>query len=446
MSEIIYVFQALPKKESSVLAGVFQYDAPDGPGKFRYVRSYLDREDALPISPVDLPTLRSEVVQAGDRNEGVFGVFRDALPDFWGRLVYASNNSISSLNVNNIMLMRSPDPLRIGALDFSSENRIPELKTIPEVPDMARLVQAAQEILDGNGGGLNREEQRLLLQGTSLGGARPKATVLHEGKLFLAKFPAKDDRFDNARVEMALSDLARSVGIETPRTRLISLPDGRGVFLSERFDRDPVPGKSGVFFRKGFMSALTLLGLDEMENPFGAYPAIADEARKVGIDCGSELYRRMVFNIAVRNSDDHLRNHGFIREGAEWRISPAYDLMPTPAIPGVGTFFDLSIGVGKMGRKATRENALSEAARFGLSQRAAEEIFSIVSEGVRSWRTFYANHGVSAADTEKFSGSFSFSAPGISLEEASQKNTIGGGSSLFGEKLGTTRPGFEPEL
>ncbi len=409
MSEIIYVFHALPKQENPVLAGLFQDDISGGPGKFRYVRSYLDRDDSLPISPVDLPMLRPDVFQAGDRNEGVFGAFRDALPDFWGRLVYASNNSVPSLTVTNIMLMRNSDPLRIGALDFSSENRISEPRAISAVHDMARLVAAAQEILDGNEGGLDREEHRLLLQGTSLGGARPKATVLHEGKLFLAKFPARNDRYDNARVEMALSDLARSVGIETPNTQLILLPDGRGVFLSERFDREPVPGKPGSFFRKGFMSALTLLGLDEMENPLGSYPAIADEARKAGIDCGSELYRRMVFNIAVRNSDDHLRNHGFIREGTGWRISPAYDLMPTPAIPGVNTFFDLSIGVGKMGRKATRDNALSEAARFGLSHLEAEKIFTAVSEGVRNWRTFYASHGVSAADTEKFSGSFSVS-------------------------------------
>lgn len=417
MSEIIYVYHSLPKNKEPVLAGVFQYDIPGGPGKFRYVRSYLDRDDALPISPVDLSTLHSGIVQSGDRNEGVFGVFRDALPDFWGRLVYASNNFLSSINVTNIMLMRSPDPLRIGALDFSSENRLPESKTIPEVQDMARLIAAAQEILDGNEGVLNLEERRLLLQGTSMGGANPKATVLHDGKLFMAKLPAKDDRFDNARVEMAISDLARSVGIETPNTQLISLPDGRGVFLSERFDREPVPGTTGSFFRKGFMSALTLLGFDEMENPLGSYPAIADEARRAGIDCGSELYRRMVFNIAVRNSDDHLRNHAFIREKSRWRISPAYDLMPTPAVPGISTFFDLSIGVGKMGRKATRENALSDAARFGLSQMEAEEIFTTVAEGVREWRTFYSKHGVSAADTEKFSGSFSISIPGISMEK-----------------------------
>lgn len=423
MSEIIYVFNTLPNREDPVLAGLFQYDIPGDPGKFRYVRSYLDREDALPVSPVDLSSLRSEIVQAGDRNEGVFGVFRDALPDFWGRLVYASNNSIPLMNVSNIMLMRSPDPLRIGALDFSSENRIPEFSTVAEVHDMARLVETAQEILDGNEGGSNHEERRLLLQGTSMGGARPKATVLHDGKLFLAKFPAKDDRFDNARVEMALSDMASSVGIETPKTLLVSLPDGRGVFLSERFDREAVPGKSGSFFRKGFMSALTLLGLDEMENPFGSYPAIADAARKAGIDCGSELYRRMVFNIAVRNSDDHLRNHGFIREGSEWRISPAYDLMPTPVVPGISTFFDLSIGVGKMGRKATRENALSEAARFGLSQSEAEEIFTTVSERARDWRTFYANHEVSGGDTEKFSGSFSIFVPGISSEEADPEDS-----------------------
>ncbi len=418
MSEIIYVYHALPKNEEPVLAGVFQSDNPGSPGQFRYVRSYLDRKDALPISPVDLSTLHSGIFQSGDRNEGVFGVFRDALPDFWGRLVYASNNSVSPINVTNLMLMRSPDPLRVGALDFSSENRLTETKKIDEVQELSRLIKAAQEVLDGNEGVLSLKERRLLLQGSSMGGARPKATVLHHGKLFLAKFPAKDDRFDNTRVEMALSDMARSVGIETPNSQLISLSDGRGVFLSERFDRESVPGKTGSFFRKGFMSALTLLGFDEMENPLGSYPAIADEARKSGIDCGSELYRRMVFNIAVRNSDDHLRNHGFIREQSGWRLSPAYDLMPSPAVPGISTSFDLSIGVGKMGRKATRENALSDSARFGLSKRDAEGIFANVSEGVRNWRAFYDKYGVLVPDSEKFSGSFWFSVPEISLEES----------------------------
>ena len=409
MSENIYVFHALPGMEEPVLAGLFQYDSPGVPGKFRYVRSYLDRADALPISPVDLASLAPLTVHAGERNDGVFGVFRDTLPDFWGRLVYASNNGIPPETVTNIMLMRRPDPLRIGAIDFSNENQVPKLKAIMETHDMSRLVSAAQEILDGNEGMVSLDERRLLLQGSSMGGARPKANVLHNGRLYLAKFPVKGDRFDNARVEMAISDLARSAGIETPKTELIPMPDGRGVFLSERFDRVPVPEKPGIFYRKGFLSALTLLGLDEMENPLGSYTAIADAARRIGIDCGSDLFRRMSFNISIRNTDDHLRNHGFIREGRDWRLSPAYDLMPTPSIPGVGTFFDLSIGIGKMGRKATLENALSEAARFGLDQQEAEVIFLSVAEKVGEWRSFMSKHGVSNPDIEKFAGSFLFS-------------------------------------
>ncbi|MCL4486193.1 MAG: HipA domain-containing protein [Nitrospirae bacterium] len=271
---------------------------------------------------------------------------------------------------------------------------------------MSRLVAAAQEVLDGTEGRLTQEERRFLLQGSSMGGARPKANVLHDGRLCLAKLPASGDRFDNARVEMALSDLARSAGIETPRTELISLPDGRGVFLSERFDRVPVPDKHGAFFRKGFLSALTLLGLDERKNPLGSCPAIADAARKAGIDCGRDIFRRMAFNMAIRNTDDHLRNHGFLRGKKEWRLSPAYNLMPAPAVPGVATSFDLSIGVGKMGRKATLENALSESARFGLPKREAEEIFKNVVDNLRSWRSVMARYGVTDSDIEKFSGSF----------------------------------------
>ena len=413
MNETIYVFHALPEMEEPVLAGVFQYGSPGGPGKFRYVRSYLERSNALPLSPVDLYSLNSVTVQAGDRNEGLFGVFRDVLPDFWGRLVYASNNGIPPETVTNIMLMRRPDPLRVGAIDFSDTDRVPETMALPEIQDMSRLVTAAQEIFDGQEGRLRPDERQLLLQGSSMGGARPKANVLRNGKLYLAKFPSKGDRFDNARVEMALSDLAHSVGIETPKTELVSLPDGRGVFLSERFDRVPVSEKPGRFYRKGFISALTLLGLDEMENPFGSYPAIADAARKIGIDCGPDLFRRMAFNMVVRNTDDHLRNHGFIREGTEWRLSPAYDLMPSPAVPGVGTLFDLSIGIGKLGRKATFENALSESARFGLNKKEAEEIFLAVTGNVAKWRTFMSKHGISDVDMEKFSGSFTLSVAGF---------------------------------
>lgn len=432
MSEIVYVFHSLPQSDTPVLAGVFQYDFPRKRGEFRYVRSYLDRKDALPLSPVDLPSLSSNVILSPPgRNEGVFGVFRDALPDYWGRLVHASNNAIPLSDVTNIGLMRHPDPLRMGALDFSSESTIPESRAIQEVCRLEDLMQATQAILDGNEGSLDPEKRRLLLQGTSLGGARPKATVFHEGRLWLAKFPAKDDRYDHPRVEMALSDMARASGIETSNTRLISLADGRAVFLSERFDREPHPKKEGIFFRKGFISALTLLGLEEMENPLGSYPLITDEARKVGINCGPELYRRMLFNIAVRNSDDHLRNHGFIREGIRWKISPAYDLMPAPATPGVNTSFDLSIGVGKMGRRATLENALSEAARFGLGRSEAQEIFMAVSRVVKDWRDFYSTHGVSGIDAEKFSGSFSILAAkafrdDVDLEDRDSRDENGG--------------------
>ncbi|MDA8150061.1 MAG: HipA domain-containing protein [Nitrospiraceae bacterium] len=422
MNEIIYVFHALPGKETPVLAGMFEYNPSKSSGKFRYVRSYLEREEALPLSPVDVSTLKADIAHSGPNHEGIFGIFRDALPDFWGRMVYASTNALPFADVTNIVLMRKPDPFRPGALDFSTESTLPEAPAILEAFRMEEIVQAAQEIMDGNEGNIDPAKRRLLLQGTSMGGARPKATVFYHGKLCLAKFPAKDDRYDHARIEMALSDMARSVGIDTPNTQVITLPDGRGVFLSERFDRDPVPGKPGSFFRKGFMSALTLLGLDEMDNPRGSYPAIVDAARKVGIDCGAELFRRMVFNIAVRNTDDHLRNHGFIREGDRWKLSPAYDVMPAPASPGVSTFFDLSIGVGKMGRRATRDNALSASARFGLSRTDAEEIFMTVSEGVKNWRAFYEKHGVSAVDTEKFSGSFSMLIPEIPSDETTPEN------------------------
>jgi len=302
--------------------------------------------------------------------------------------------------------MRNPDPLRTGALDFSSVNATPSSTKIPEIPDLESLLEASREILDGKGGHLSPEERKLLMQGTSLGGARPKATVKHDGTLFLAKFPMRDDRFDNARVERAISDLARECGIETPRTELISLPDGRGVFLSERFDRVPVPGKNGAFSRKGFFSALTLLRLDEMENGLGSYPKIADEARRIGIDCGLDLFRRMAFNLCVRNTDDHLRNHGFIREVRNWRLSPAYDLMPAMSRPGIGTFYDLSIGLGKEGRRASVKNALSECARFNLSRAEAETILGSIREKTREWRDFFAKYGVREEDMDKFSGSF----------------------------------------
>lgn len=266
-------------------------------------------------------------------------------------------------------------------------------------PQLSRTRGRGGTAADADPVGLLQVEQLLLAGGTSLGGARPKATVEHDHSLWLAKFPRPDDRWNQPRVEYATLQLARRCGIQVPDCLLERVGD-RDVLLVRRFDRD---GTDEGYRRHRMVSALTLLQSDESptDRQRWSYLLLADELRRASSHPGEdlrELFTRLCFNAAVSNTDDHPRNHALLARGSHWRLSPAYDL--TPGAMRTETERWLAMVCGSNGsRWANRSVILSSAGRFLLSQQDAAAVFEQVCTVVgNQWRSCYRQSGVSEQD------------------------------------------------
>jgi serine/threonine-protein kinase HipA len=258
------------------------------------------------------------------------------------------------------------------------------------------MLEAVRELDTAEG--LPPKHRRFLVRGSSLGGARPKATAEFDGRQWIAKFGRPDDRSPMCRVEYVTMKLAERVGITVPTVRLEKVL-GQDIYLVERFDR--VRNDKG-YRRVPFISGLTILGAHESESMGQSYRGLADQLRRLGsapTEDAKELWRRMIFNILCNNNDDHLRNHGFLWDGRGWRLSPGYDIV---SFPQVGTERDLAIGVGHGGRRATIENALSDIAGFGLSRSEAVSMARTMQRIVKgNWEKLCVESGLSALEIDR---------------------------------------------
>lgn len=299
---------------------------------------------------------------------------------------------------------------RAGALGFglSVEPPAPRRK-FNRTLDLHRLQAAADAIMadDPDRAGSAREQAReLLLVGTSMGGARPKAVVQDGHALWLAKFGRPDDRWNHPLVEHALLRLARACGINAADSRVEEI-GGRHVLLVRRFDRE----WNGEGYRRHRMvSALTLLRAEDRqtERRSWSYLLFADEVRRASArpeEDLRELFARICFNAAISNLDDHPRNHAMLAKDRPWRLSPSYDLTPGPVVARDRR--DLAMVCGPAGRAANKGNLLGAAGRFLLDPSEAEEIFTRVTETVRaSWHATLRRAGVSDQDCEAIRSAF----------------------------------------
>lgn len=329
-----YVYITLPGATEPVTAARFELakSRADTPlGRLVYGKSYLERDDAVPFDPIELK-LAPRVYETMGLN-GIFGALRDASPDSWGRRVierHVGKTGLSELDY----LLHSPDD-RAGALGFGLWLKPPAPKRrFNKTIDLAMLQAIADAIVNDEELPVIPEAtqaQELLLVGTSMGGARPKAVVEDDGALWIAKFNRKDDKWNYARIERAMHKLARSCGLNTAESKVVQVGN-EDVLLVKRFDRE----KTEAGYRRARMvSALTLLRAEDSPQlkERWSYITLVEELRRVSGEARTdavELFRRMCFNALISNSDDHPRNHAIIAKGRDWRLSPAYDLTPTP--------------------------------------------------------------------------------------------------------------------
>jgi len=339
----------------------------------------------------------------------LFGALGDSAPDRWGRVLMrraerrrAEREGQAPRTVREIdYLLMVDDEARQGALRFAEREGGPFLAEqgptkIPPLIELPRLLSAAEHVLSDTD---SDEDLRLLLApGSSLGGARPKASVRdRDGHLAIAKFPNKGDEVNTVLWEAVALTLAAKAGIPVPAWRLETVAD-KPVLLLRRFDRE-----QGL--RVPFLSAMSML--DAKDNEARSYLEFVDVLRQHGAAPKEDmhaLWRRIVFSILISNTDDHLRNHGFLWAGpAGWRLSPAYDLNPVPTDikPRIlTTAIDLDDGT------ASLKLALQVASYFELSEDEAHKIAGQVGHAVVAWRRDAKKIGLTPAEIDRMASAF----------------------------------------
>ena len=373
---------------------------------FKYADEWLQNpvrfslEPALMLDPGPYHT---------EADKSLFGSIGDSAPDRWGRVLIrraeAKRCQIENQKARTLLeidfLLHVNDEARQGALRFSEKEGGPFLagkskSSIPPLPELSKLLFASEKISDGNE---TDDELKLLLEpGSSLGGARPKASVRDKnGQLSIAKFPSKTDEGNTVLWEALALRLAERAKIVVPQWRIEHVLE-KEVLLLNRFDRDRN-------FRIPFISAMSMLGAKDNETR--CYLELCDVLRQWGaspkIDMHN-LWRRIVFNIMISNTDDHLRNHGFLYIGQDgWILSPAYDLNPIP-IQVKQRILSTEIDIGN--DTASLKVALNVADYFELKEEDTKLIISEVANVVKNWREEASRLGLSKAEINRMESAF----------------------------------------
>jgi serine/threonine-protein kinase HipA len=395
---------------------------------FAYGLNYLRRNDALEVDPVSL-SIGDRAAVHGKRllpvnGLALFGGIRDAAPDSWGRRVIEAKLKVpaNSLPESQYLLHAGSD--RVGALDIRQSIHDGTSQGASVSHALVHLMEAAERIEEGLP--IPAHLEAIFIDGTALGGARPKASVRDErGVLWLAKFSSRKDSFDIPTIECAALRLGAAAGLTVPPVE-VRILGARKVMLIRRFDRywaepgnlpnlgddllTPQPGDGKAEYRLGFVSGLTLVGCDESESRTKTYTDLATAVRRychpsvIRAD-NAELFKRMVYNVLVSNDDDHLRNHGFVWEPrlSGWRLSPLYDVLPRASR---ATERFLHLGLGPKGRLATLDNALASHEMFTLSRAAACEMIAGIWNVVREWRGHFEHFGVPVAEIDRIAPAF----------------------------------------
>jgi serine/threonine-protein kinase HipA len=318
----VYVWVWLPGATEPVVAGVLQAEGTTN--FFRYAESFLSREDAVPLYLPELPLQPGPIRPVAGLS--IAGCVADAGPDAWGQRVilrrrFGRDEGAREIDPHTLTFLLESGSERIGALDFqaSPSSYVPRSVSA----SLEQMLHAAERLEAGEP--FAPDLDAVLLRGSSIGGARPKALLDDDGRKLIAKFSSSTDPYPVVKAEAVAMELARRVGLDVASTEVVECL-GRDVLLVERFDRTGVAGE-----RRMIVSALTILELDEMMARYATYPALADVIRERFTkpkETLRELFSRIVFSILVGNTDDHARNHAAFWDGTSLSLTPAYDICP----------------------------------------------------------------------------------------------------------------------
>ena len=409
----IYVYYDGEQVESPLMMGLLSCGHLRGKDifSFEFDKSWLADKRFRSFDP-DLQMFGGkQYVPQGKDN---FGIFLDSTPDRWGRVLLERKEAemarLENRKVRNLFetdyLLGVFDGSRMGALRFKID---PEGDFLDNDADMATPPWTSLRDLEN--ASLNLEDcpevqqskwlRMLVAPGSSLGGARPKANVLDkDGSLWIAKFPSRKDRRDVGAWEAVCCEMARRSGVNVSDFKIERFSDKYHTFLTKRFDRT-AGGK-----RRQFTSAMTLLGYSDGENSEGAsYLEIAEWIERNCMNVNenlTELFRRIVFNIAVSNCDDHLRNHGFIYSPKGWTLSPAYDLTPDPK--GYG----LKLNISETDNSLDYDLALSIIPYLGINKDTAEGIIDKTRNVVSEWRKIATRYGIPNSEQDLTESAFRY--------------------------------------
>lgn len=399
-----FVWIWLPDETTPVVAG--RLEADNGNIFFNYGKSYLDRVGgqpaAMPIYEPELP------LQAGllSLPEGLTmpGCIRDAAPDAWGRRVIinkklglkGADTDTAELDELTYLLESGSD--RIGALDFQRSPTEYVQRSANNV-SMEELIESAERVEKGVP--LTPELDQALFHGSSIGGARPKALIQDQGRKYIAKFSSGTDLYSVVKAEFIAMRLAEIAGLNVAPVKLVKAAN-KDVLLIERFDRQP---KDGNWSRKAMVSALTLLGLDDMMARYASYETLTEIIRHRFTDPKDtlrELFSRLAFNILCGNTDDHARNHAAFWNGETLTLTPAYDICPQSRTGNEASQAMLISGNNNMSQL---KSCVEAANLFLLSDEDARAIFAHLIETIENnWNVVCEEAELSEVDKKFFWG------------------------------------------
>jgi serine/threonine-protein kinase HipA len=390
--------------------------------QFMYGKRYLERPDAVALDPVQLP-LQSGAIAAPE-DFTLFNGIRDAAPDAWGRSLIDKYvmRKLGRGASEAEFLLASQSGTRIGALRFGLTPDGPGHALNFALPDFSPNLgdlEQFQELVDHMAAERDPDEHLMdfISPGADLGGARPKGTVMIDDFPWLVKFGKESDKISMAASEAGCLDLCEMAGLDVCKRRVETIA-GRPALLLERFDR--WRDDAGDIHRKHMVSSLTLLGAHELDRGTSGYADIYDKMRRFGgpgSASGVDLYKRMVMNVLVGNTDDHYRNHAFLMdENGGYAPSPVYDVTPSQQVTTSRSMF-LHLGPAGCGREAHLEAAVDGAASLGIAREDAVTIANDLSEMVAAnWQPVMEKRGCPAGDIERIRNSFSEAGKRVTLE------------------------------